>query len=75
MTRTAAAALLAALMLAACGGSEPDVAGCEEAMRAQFDAAMTSSEEDERPAECDGVSDEQLEDIATEIIGEAFEEN
>jgi hypothetical protein len=73
MTRTAAA-LLAALFLAACGGSEPDLAACEQAMRDQFAAAMAEGEEAERPVECEGVSDEKLEDIATQIIGEAFEE-
>lgn len=66
---------MALVLLAACGGSEPDLAACEEAMRAQFDAAMDdpNGEEGTRPAECDGVSDADLERIASEIIGEAFE--
>jgi hypothetical protein len=72
--RRTAAALLAMLFLAACDGSEPDLAACEQAMRDQFDAAMATGEEGSRPAACEGVSDEKIADIAMEIIGEAFEE-
>jgi hypothetical protein len=64
------------ILLAACGGSdEPDLAACEDAMRAQFADAMADpdAEEGTRPAECEGVSDEDAERIAMEIIGEAFE--
>lgn len=66
---------MALVLVAACGGGEPDLAACEDAMRAQFDAAMAdpNAEEGTRPAECDGVSDADLERIAGEIIGDAFE--
>jgi hypothetical protein len=60
--------------LTACG-SEPDLAACEEAMRAQFAEAMAdpNGEEAERPPECEGVSDEDAERIAMQILGEMFE--
>ena len=72
MRRTATAALLAVLLLSACGGSEPDLAACEDVIRAQFADAMAFGEEPERPAECDGVSDQQLEEMAIRIINEAY---
>lgn len=76
MTKRLLAAALAALALTACGGgggsAESDLAACEQAMREQFEDAAQSGTEGERPAECEGVSDEQLEDIATEIIGDAL---
>lgn len=64
-----------ALALSGCGGNEPDLAACEDAMRDQFAEALAdpNAEEGTRPAECQGVSDADLERIATEIIGEAFE--
>jgi hypothetical protein len=44
-------------------------------MRAQFAEAMAdpNAEEAERPPECEGVSDEDAERIAMEILGEMFE--
>jgi hypothetical protein len=44
-------------------------------MRAQFAEAMADpdAEEGTRPAECEGVSDEDAERIAMEILGEMFE--
>lgn len=64
------------VLLAACGGgAEQDLTACEDAMRAQFEAAMTDpdAEEGTRPSECAGVSDADLERIATKILEEAFE--
>jgi hypothetical protein len=50
-----------------------DLAACEQAMREQFEAAMLDLEGGSRPPECEGVPDQDLEDIATTIINEAFE--
>jgi len=73
--KTIIGGILLAASLVACGGGEPDLAACEDAMRAQFADAMADpdAEEGTRPAECEGVSDEDAERIATEILGEAFE--
>ena len=79
----AAAAITGAALLGGCGGggSEPDLAACEQAMRDQFAASMDAlesgqtPEEGSQPPECEGVSDQQLEEIANKLIGEAFEGN
>lgn len=81
MTRLLAASALVLATLTACGGGsdadqpkqpQPNVAACEQAMRQQFADAMSSGAKGERPAECKGVSDAELERIAGEIIGGAL---
>lgn len=73
MKRTAALALLTMTALVGCGDDGPDIKACEQAMRQQFEEAASSGAEGERPGECDGVSDAELERLAGEIIGEQFE--
>jgi hypothetical protein len=61
-------AIVAAAVLA--GGSGPDKAACKEAMRAQFVHGMEHPDDPEgrRPAECQGVSDEDLQRFTSEIL-------
>ncbi len=63
-------AVLLAITLAGCGGGEPDVAGCEKAMRAQYKEAQQSGAQGKRPAECQGVPDAELERIVGKILAE-----
>jgi len=77
MKRTAAlaaACLMSATLLAGCS-SEPDLAACEDAMREQFSESMSepSAAEGERPEECEGVSDADLEEIAGNVIADALD--
>jgi hypothetical protein len=86
MKRTAGL-LLSALMLAGCAtqgadkssAADPraigdaDLAACEAAMREQFEAATLDLEGGDRPPECEGVSDQEVEEIATRIIEDAFD--
>ena len=74
-TRMRHAIALAALLSSAGCGNEPDLAACEAAMREQY-AEVQSGEREEgsRPSECDGVSDQELTDIAERLIGESFGE-
>jgi hypothetical protein len=67
--------LILVISIAACGGGEPDLAACEDAMRAQLAQAMADpdTEEGTRPTECEGVSDEDAERIAMEILEEMLE--
>ena len=58
----------AAFVLTACSGNGPDVAACEEAMRAQYADAAEGGKEGSRPAECENVSDKDLERIVGEIL-------
>jgi hypothetical protein len=70
---TALFALVLLIVLTACGGTEPDLDACEDAMRKQFAESLTTGAEGERPAACEGVSDTELEEIALKVMGEAFE--
>lgn len=72
--RTAAATvLLLATLLGACGGtSKPDPAACEAAMRTQLQSAMSdpSAPAATKPAACNGLTDKQLEEIGTRVLGD-----
>ncbi len=70
--RLASLVLAVPLLLAGCGGGEPDLAACEAAMRAKLDAATgdPAGVPGTRPDDCEGVPDEQLEEIGTRLIGE-----
>jgi hypothetical protein len=87
MKRTTALCLTV-LLLAGCGGqqeadkssaadatatSDGDLAACEAAMREQFEAATLDLEGGDRPQECEGASNQQIEEIATRIIEDAFD--
>jgi hypothetical protein len=64
----AAAAVIAAVGLAACGGSHPDAAACKKAMKAEFAAALASGQQGEEPAACKGLSDAELRKLAGQVL-------
>lgn len=70
-------ALLAGISLAGCADDGPDLAACEEAMRQQLATGIEQGDaapEGTKPAECEGVSDADLEAIGGRVIREAFEQ-
>ena len=76
MRRTLAAAAALALLvpLAACSSSDStsgDPAACKSAMEKQLSDAIATGATGTRPPECAGVSDAELQRIATEILGGA----
>lgn len=68
---TGLAALSLSLVLSACGGSHGDVAACKAAMTAQYANALSnpSASPASKPPACDGLSDDQITEIASQIIG------
>lgn len=48
--------------------SKPDIAACRTAMKRQLQQALSSGATGSRPPECKGVSDEELQRIAVEIL-------
>ncbi|MFE4670750.1 hypothetical protein ACFRI7_38025 [Streptomyces sp. NPDC056716] len=80
-TRTAlltAALALALATLTACGGdsgtdNSADPAACKAALQKQMEETAPSAEEAGRLAACEGLSDQQIEEIAGEIATEALE--
>jgi hypothetical protein len=69
MRRTITAAAFLAAVLAGCS-SKPDAAACEQALRANYQAAQADPNGPPmgRPAACKGVDDKTLQDIATKIL-------
>lgn len=74
--RTARASVLAAAAAAltfavsGCGSdSEPDEAACKAAITEQFKELQAGNEEaaDDRPSDCEGISDETAERLAEEV--------
>lgn len=65
-TKTTAALLLAAAVLAGCG-DKPDAAACEAAIRAQVADAMAGQEQS-KPKQCEGLSDAELEEIGARVL-------
>ena len=56
-------------------GDGPDLAACERVLREQFEAGTADMEGGSPPPECAGASEEQIEDLFTEIVGDAFAES
>lgn len=50
--------------------STSQLAECKEAMRAQFRQALTNDTGSSRPPACDGVSDEDVQRLAYEVLDE-----
>jgi hypothetical protein len=66
-------ALLAVVYLVSCGSAgRPDRGACRAAMSAQFDAAIANPDgpEGTKPRACEGISDQDLTQIAGELIEE-----
>jgi hypothetical protein len=61
-----------ALLLAGCG-DKPDAVACEQAMRKQLSAGIEAGgtgTPGTKPAECNGLSDAELQRIGTKVLGE-----
>jgi hypothetical protein len=56
-------------------GEGPDLAACERVLREAFDQGTADMEGGTQPPECAGASDQQIEDLFTEIVGDAFAES
>ena len=71
-------AVIAALLIAAgialytadATGTKADPQACKAAMVQQFKDAMATGAEGKRPAECAGLSDDQLTEIASQVMEE-----
>ncbi len=63
-------AILAVLMLSACGSSGSDKAACKAAMKKDFAVAMTnpSAPPASEPPACKGIPDKELEKLAEEVM-------
>ncbi|MGW9371181.1 hypothetical protein ACWGVR_14360 [Streptomyces xanthophaeus] len=68
-TRTALV-LLALLPLTACSSAEADEAACKAAMHEQYEAAVATGAQGQRPDDCKGVDDETLQRLSGEVITE-----
>jgi len=65
---TAAAAILALLLLAGCGGRHPSEAACKAAMKQQYATALAAGRPGHEPAECKGLPDAVLQKLAGQVI-------
>lgn len=70
--RTAACtAMLALAALTGCSSdATADPAACKAAMEKQFEDAMASGKEGNRPAECEGIDDKTLQKFVGEIASD-----
>ena len=50
-----------------------NLAACEQALQTAFDNGTADMEGGEQPPECDGASDQQIEDLFNKIVEETFE--
>jgi hypothetical protein len=64
----AALAAVLVLVLAACGGSRPNVSACKSAMKAEFAAAVASGKQGTEPPACKGLSDAELRKLAGQVL-------
>lgn len=76
--KLAVGAVLVTALLPGCGPKakpDPDPAACKVAMEQQLvDAVKGSTAVGTKPRACDGLTNQQLADIATQILGEEIGE-